>query len=116
LRAAANPAMQCFDVADPNLVTGRRRATIVPAQALYLMNSELVLKQAEGLADSILSSSAAILDERLTRLFRRCLTRPPTPAETAVLREALASAPNDRATWSQICQTLLMTGEFRILE
>ncbi|MEO6787086.1 MAG: DUF1549 and DUF1553 domain-containing protein, partial [Chthoniobacteraceae bacterium] len=115
VRAQANPAMQCFDVADPNLVTGQRRATIVPAQALYLMNSELVLKQAQGLAARVLAEPG-VLDERIVKAWRRCLTRAPSAGEVKILREALATMPDDPAAWARVCQTLMMTGEFRILE
>jgi hypothetical protein len=116
LRAAANPAMQCFDVADPNLVTGQRRATIVPTQALFLMNSDLVITQADALAETVLSGPAETLDERIVSLFRRCLTRAPSADELATLSRALADAPEDHATWAQVCHALMMTGEFRILE
>ncbi len=116
LRAQANPAMQCFDVADPNLVTGQRRATIVPAQALFLMNSDLVLKQAQGLAGRVLAEPTDTLDGRIVKAWRLVLCRPPSASEAQALREILVSAPNDPAAWSQVCQTLMMTGEFRILE
>ncbi len=116
LRAAANPAMQCFDVADPNLVTGQRRATIVPAQALFLMNSELVMKQAQGLAARVLAERGDTLDARIVKLWRMCFTRTPSASEAQALRELLAPAPDSPAAWAQVCQTLMMTGEFRILE
>ncbi len=115
LRAQGNPAMQCFDVADPNLVVGQRRATIVPAQALFLMNSEFAHAQAQGLAGRILAAPGT-LDERIARAWRSCLTRMPTESEAGILRGTLAAAPEDPAAWSRVCQTLMMTGEFRILE
>jgi hypothetical protein len=115
IRAAQNPAMQCFDVADPNLVVGQRRATIVPTQALFLMNSDLVLKQADGLAAALLREDGAV-EERIVRAWRRCLTRPPTGSEIAAIQELLRDQTESAAAWSQVCQTLMMTGEFRILE
>ena len=115
VRAQGNPAMQCFDAADPNLVTGQRRATIVPAQALFLMNSDLVLKQAQGLAARLLAEPGS-LDERIVKAWRRCLTRAPSASEAKILHEALAASPDDPAAWARVCQTLMMTGEFRILE
>lgn len=115
LRAQTNPAMQCFDVADPNLVVGQRRATVVPAQALFLMNSDLVLKQAEGLAARVLATPGTP-DERIANAWRHCFTRTPSAKEAKILHEALASTPDDPSTWTRVCQTLMMTGEFRILE
>jgi len=116
VRGSANPAMQCFDVADPNLVTGQRRATIVPAQALFLMNSELVLDQAQGFAARVLAAKADTLDARIEKAWRLALCRPPSAAEAQALRETLAPTPDDPAAWARVCHTLMMTGEFRILE
>jgi hypothetical protein len=116
VRAAQNPAMQCFDVADPNLVTGQRRATIVPTQALFMMNSDLALKQADGLAAAILRERDDGLEERIVKAWRRCLTRPPSRNEIAAIKEILGDQAESAAAWSQVCQTLMMTGEFRILE
>jgi hypothetical protein len=115
LRAQANPAMQCFDVADPNLVTGQRRATIVPSQALFLMNSEMVLKQAQGLAARVLAEPGTP-DARIVKAWRMCLTREPSATEAKLLQETTAATPDDPAAWARVCQTLMMTGEFRILE
>jgi Protein of unknown function (DUF1553)/Protein of unknown function (DUF1549) len=115
LRAQANPAMQCFDVADPNLVIGQRRATIVPAQALFLMNSEMVLKQAQGLAARLLAEPGTV-EARIVKAWRMCLTREPSAPEAKLLHDTIAATPDDPAVWTRVCQTLMMKGEFRILE
>ena len=41
-----------FDFANPDLPSGRRYATTVPQQALFLMNSPLVVEQAKKLVES----------------------------------------------------------------
>jgi hypothetical protein len=116
VRAAPNAAMQCFDVADPNLVVGQRRASIVPVQALFLMNSDLALKQSAALAASVLQERDDTLEERIERAWRRCLTRAPRAGEIAALARMLEDQPEDVEAWAQVCQTLMMTGEFRLLE
>jgi hypothetical protein len=116
LRGTANAAMQCFDVADPNLVVGQRHATIVPAQVLFLMNSDLVLDQAQGLAARVLAEPGESLDARIVKAWRLALCRPPNAAEAQALRETLTSTPDDAGAWARLCQTLMMTGEFRTLE
>ena len=115
VRGAGNPAMQCFDAADPNLVTGQRRATIVPGQSLFLMNSDLVLTQAQGFAARVLAEPATF-DARIATAWRIALCRTPSSSEAQALREILAPAPDDPAAWAQVCHTLMMTAEFRILE
>ncbi len=115
LRAQGNPAMQCFDAADPNLVVGQRRSTIVPSQALFLMNSELALKQAQGLAARVLAEPGTA-DARIVKAWRMCFTRKPSAGEVKILQKTIAATPDEPAAWARICQTLMMTAEFRILE
>ena len=46
-------SLALFDFADPSLVTGERATTSGPSQALYLMNSPFVIRQAEAAADRL---------------------------------------------------------------
>ena len=48
-RAAVPEVMTHFDFATPDMPTGRRYNTIVPQQALFMMNSPLVVEQAKNL-------------------------------------------------------------------
>lgn len=48
VRGAVPPSLAVFDFPNPDLVTGRRSMTTVPAQALFLMNSPFVRQLAEG--------------------------------------------------------------------
>ena len=41
-----------FDFANPDITTGKRYETIVPQQALFMMNSPLVVEQARNLVNS----------------------------------------------------------------
>jgi Protein of unknown function (DUF1553)/Protein of unknown function (DUF1549) len=116
VRGKANEAMQCFDCADPSLVTGQRRATIVPTQTLFLMNSDLVMQQSRNLAAHVLAIPDATLNDRIIAAWRMTLTRPPTTSEAQTLREYLSAKPDDADAWAQACQTLMLTGEFRTLE
>ena len=115
LRGAALAGQQCFDAADPNCVMGARRASIVPAQALYLMNSDFAMKHAEAFAQRVLARPDATLEARIDAMWRMTFTRPPTPAETANITRFLDPDANDREAWTRVCQVLMMTGEFRTL-
>lgn len=53
-RNRRHPYLELFDSADPNVSIGKRQQTVTPTQALYLMNSEFVHAQAQGLATRIL--------------------------------------------------------------
>ena len=86
-----------FDMANANLVTGRRSTSAVPTQALYLMNSPFVMDQAQQFAARVLSESAGgDLTRRVDTAYRMALGRPPTQRERhqaeRYLRVALRAA------------------------
>ena len=107
--------LKVFDFPDPGLVAGRREATTVPSQALYLLNSPLVREAADGLADRLLAGDDD--DEaRIARAYRIVLGREPNQAETRRgLRALGAFEGGDHERWSAYGQALLMSTEFRFL-
>lgn len=82
--------MRNFDVANAQLPTGRRFSTIVPQQALFRMNSLLVIEQARNIMDRADVKAAANDTERLKKLYEIIYQRWPKPKEielaTAYLR------------------------------
>lgn len=70
-----------FDFANPDLETGRRHETTVPQQALFMMNSPLVVEEARRLVR--LPEFAAGKDDhdRIDFLYRRIYQRPPNEEE-----------------------------------
>src|SRR5207237_9224222 len=70
-----------FDFANPDLPSGRRHETTVPQQALFLMNSPLVVEQAKKLVK--LPDFSACQDDtaRITFLYERAYQRPPSPED-----------------------------------
>jgi hypothetical protein len=120
---------EVFDFADPDVSTGKRDATTVPTQALYLMNSTFVNTQARAAADRLLTESKDDF-ARLELLFRRALGRSPTTQEAdaalrflADYRKAFAAknpkkpaAEADAAAWSAVCLSVFGCNEFRFVE
>jgi hypothetical protein len=120
---------EVFDFADPDVSTGKRDATTVPTQALYLMNSTFVNTQARSTADRLLTE-AKDDPARLELLFRRALGRSPTAQEAdaalrflADYRKAFAAkdpkkpaAEADAAAWSAVCLSVFGCNEFRFVE
>ena len=91
-RTAPFAAYAIFDGPTGENCTSRRNRSNTPLQALTLLNDEMFLELARGLARQTLASpQAADLepDERdevhATALFRHVITRPPTDAELAAL-------------------------------
>jgi cytochrome c553 len=116
-------ALELFDFAEPSLVSGHRDTTNVPVQALYLMNSPFVQKQAAALA-SRLAREAMTNDGRVDAAFLLCFGRAPDAEE----RQRSLSFLNSRATGdaggaaagqrllASFCQAMLCTAEFRNLD
>ena len=74
-------SLTLFDFADPSLVTGERSTTSGPSQALYLMNSPFVIRQAEAAADAC-EPPHGDDDARIKAAYLRFLARKPTDSET----------------------------------
>jgi hypothetical protein len=108
--------LEVFDFADPEVTTGRRDATTVATQALYLMNSPFVMEQARQTAKRLLAlpgDDAA----RLADLYRRALGREPTKQETATALQFLAEYKGrDLERWAAVCQAMFGCTEFRLVE
>jgi hypothetical protein len=81
LRGLAPRALEVFDFAEQGMVTGRRDATTVATQALYLLNDPLVRKQSLALAESLLSRADLDDAERINRAYRITLSRTATADE-----------------------------------
>ena len=117
--------LSLFDVADPELVTGQRDVTTIAPQALYLMNSPVVLEQAEKTAQRLLTDARLADDAaRVNYAFRLLLGRLPTADQRseslAFVKSYQSSLPADikadqrtREAWATLCHTLLASAEFR---
>ncbi|MBI3822617.1 MAG: PSD1 domain-containing protein [Planctomycetes bacterium] len=111
-------SLAVFDVADPSLIVGQREVTTVPAQALYLMNSPIVLDLSRAFAGRLTSRNIEDSD-RVDLAFRIAYSRLPSARE----REQVLAYVKDvqkgtgrNAAWQSVCQTLLASAEFRYLQ
>jgi hypothetical protein len=92
-RANISDVLINFDFATPDMVTGIRHVTTVPQQALFLMNSPLVINLARRLVampDFVDSADDAA---RLNFLYERIYQRPPDAEETALGLEFVNQTP-----------------------
>jgi hypothetical protein len=82
-----------FDFANPDLETGRRHETTVPQQALFLMNSPLVIEQAKKLV-ALAEFNQCLDDEaRIQFLYNRVYQRPARPEEVKLGLEFVSEKP-----------------------
>ena len=91
-----------FDFATPDATSPRRFSTMVPQQALFLMNSPFVAEQARRLAARPEVAAPSNPEDRIRRLYGLALGRAPEPAEVALgvrFLESPASAPAPESGW-----------------
>jgi hypothetical protein len=121
------PALfQLFDFGDALSVNGRRSTTNVAPQALFMMNSPLVVEAANETAASVLAGCVATDERRLLeRIYLRILGRPPRPDEIepslalvhAVQVEPAAAEGAARArAWSILGHALFCSTAFQYLD
>ena len=115
---------QQFDFPDPTMPTGSRQSTTVAPQALWMMNSDLMMDAASKIAGETLSLSAGEAS-RVEFAYHRILSRQPTENETrqalTFIRESSHGEAFDSQTvdpvainrsWILFCQSLLASNEF----
>ncbi len=113
-----------FDATDATVGNGDRATTTVATQALFLMNSDLVLQAAEHLAGELLAKQDLADEGRVRLLYQRAYGRPPTVQESARARQALAdfdqtlqareadAGKRGLRAWALLCQVILAANEF----
>jgi hypothetical protein len=92
-RNNVNEVMFNFDFANPDLTTGKRHQTTVPQQALFLMNSPLVVEQAKALVER--KDFTGLTDDRsrIVLLYEMIYQRLPRPEEVQLGLDFIATQP-----------------------
>ncbi|MGI8604788.1 MAG: DUF1553 domain-containing protein [Verrucomicrobiales bacterium] len=81
--------MQAFDFSDPDMPNSKRSTTVVPQQALFLMNSPLVVDVARKLVDRAEFQAARDDAGRVRALYEILFQRWPKPQEIALAQNFL---------------------------
>lgn len=105
-----------FDFPEPEMVTGRRSVTTVPTQALFLMNSPLIVEHARHTASRVMGLGIDA-QSRIEAAYQLILARAPSDGERG---DALAflsdfTGNNQEEILAVFCQTLFASAEFRYL-
>ncbi len=108
-----------FDFGDASDSVGARSETVVPRQALLMMNSPFVEEAALGFAQQLLELEGASAADRVDTAFARAYGRPADDVEIedslAFLDRMRARAPADDAeifAWTRLCHVILAASEF----
>ncbi len=111
--------LETFDVADPNACY-RRRESVVPQQALALMNSDLTAARAPLVSESIQATGSATASdsEFIDAAFETVLNRRPTEPEAVrsltflTGQSAATESSNRNAVRTQFVHVLLLHNDF----
>ncbi|MCH8922125.1 MAG: DUF1553 domain-containing protein, partial [Planctomycetes bacterium] len=104
------PMFQTFDFPSPAASVGRRDVTIVPAQALTMLNGPLVHRQSSKWATAVAAQSGSN-EEKIARMFVRALGRPPSSNEREALLSILAASENEKP-WADVAHVILNLNDF----
>ena len=112
-----------FDFGNASDSVGGRPSTVVPSQALLMMNSGFVETQAGAFAQRLLAVPARSARERVDAAFVEAYGRPATELEVedslaflSLMRSSAPSGEEDIYAWSRLCHVMLGASEFIYLE
>jgi hypothetical protein len=83
--------LNTFDFASPDTPMGKRYQTIVPQQALFLMNSPLVIEQVRNVVNRDAFQDAESDEERIRFLYQLFFQRPPAAEEIRAGQDFIAA-------------------------
>ena len=115
---------EVFDFANPNLVVGHRNTSTLPTQALFLMNSPMVMKQSKSAAARLLAEESDDV-ERIVSIYLRMFGRRPSEAEVHQNLGYVRSFVHDETdedvvaeleAWTSLCHALFSSLDFRYVE
>jgi len=128
IRSALYDVYTAFDFGDPTVMNGDRPSTTVAPQALFVMNSAIVLEETRSMADIQLARKDVDDDGRIRSLYQTCFGRSPTALEVGRANEFLMrlnesylslepDATNRRLrSWQSFCKALIASNEFCFVE
>jgi hypothetical protein len=123
VRAAVYDVYTAFDFGDPTVMNGDRPSTTIAPQALFMLNSPVVLNATKWQAERIMKSGSSD-EERIKELYLTSYGRPATPEEVsrslAYLRkfeEAYAGSKEPKkSAWQSLCKAVIAANEFIYVE
>lgn len=122
-RLHPHPFLSLFNGPDTSASTARRDESVAPMQALFMSNSELVEKQAEGFARALIATESDArrrIDAAYWRAFSRAANAAEIKRAEAYLRryaellakEGVGADGRELKSWGSFARTLLTANEF----
>ncbi|MEP3480394.1 MAG: DUF1553 domain-containing protein [Fuerstiella sp.] len=117
-RNAPLPFLATFDGVNSNMVSGDRSESILPSQALYLMNSDFVMERSLKAAQqwSRQTASSQLNQKSITDIYLMTLGRLPTVDEITLVQSFLNQNNDRQQALSAVYQSLFASIDFRYLD
>ena len=117
VRSSMYEVFSAFDLPDPTSSNGDRDSTVVAPQALFMMNSSVMLQHSRKMADSLLAKPSSDDASRIREAYERALSRPASSQEidqalTYIARMEKEWNGDKAKAWQSFCKSLLSTNEF----
>ena len=124
IRAAVYDVYTAFDFGDPTVMNGDRSSTTVAPQALFMLNSRIVLNATKAQAESLLKHSDWTDSQRVRQLYLTSYGRPAKDLEVTTalgylsrFASAYAKAKDPRlSAWQSLCKSIIAANEFIYVE
>ena len=111
---------EAFDFADPHIATGARPQTLVPSQALFLMNDEAVIASAGKLVDRLGAlEDGQLLDEQIGALAQLTGVSLDDEARQAMhqfVGQVESSGATRAAALKQLAHALFCSSQFQFID
>jgi hypothetical protein len=124
VRSSMYEMFQAFDLPDPSTPNGDRNSTVIAPQALFMMNSTLVLKATRAMAANLLAETGIDDAARVREAYERALARPPAATDVdraltfiSQVEKAMEDREKDPVkrhlfAWQSFSKALLSSNEF----
>lgn len=128
VRSAVYDVFSAFDFADPSTMNGRRPSTTVPPQALFMMNSPLILRHSRAMAEGLLGDDSLDEGGRVNFAYQLAYSRLPNTMETSRALQFVSGYETDLVgkkieaaearvrAWQALCRVILSSNEFIYVE
>ena len=110
---------EVFDVANPNVVAGKRTNSLRPAQSLYMLNSPFVMEQSQQAAVQFMNSAAYHGDDAgrsIRNAWRICLGRDPSRDEMTAALTLINNRTDSQPAWATMFHSLFASVDFRYID
>ena len=124
IRAAVYDVYTAFDFGDPSVMNGDRSSTTIAPQALFMLNSSIVLKATRAQAESLLNQANLDDANKVRLLYMTCYGRSATQPEVNRALDFVkrfevlyAKSPNPKlSAWQSLCKSVIAANEFIYVE